>query len=257
MSSPRRILEGSNATQTIKHSIFDVVRLRHFLKSCTRVFIRLKAFSSMSVLGRWWWCIVGCNESLQFKNIVVCLFPPPLFSCRTVNLRWNSFRSQSSESTLHLPSIHFGGTKVDRHSILSLFRVSFAHRRAIELKIARCQNQTNVGVLQFFSATSAFHRIPVSLHRSLIRCCCHSNSFRRFVSSHESFQICIIVPRGIFQVDSNEARSFPGSLPLLSHPAKDRSRLRNAFVYWLSFGQGLRFSPSVNNKSGLGWVDRM
>ena len=119
MSSPRRILEGSNATQTIKHSIFDVVRLRHFLKSCTRVFIRLKAFSSMSVLGRWWWCIVGCNESLQFKNIVVCLFPPPLFSCRTVNLRWNSFRSQSSESTLNLPSIHFGGTKVDRHSIES------------------------------------------------------------------------------------------------------------------------------------------
>ena len=190
----------------------------------------------MSVLGRWWWCIVGCNESLKFKNIVVCLFPPPFSSCRTVNLRWNSFRSQfvgvdagfaiyplwRNEGRSAFDWVFFvfplhiverlnwksRATKI-RRTMLACFNSFWWHRRSIVFLFASLVDPLLLP-LQFLSSFRCIARKFSNLH-------------------HRS-----TLSRG-FEWDL----FFPGSLPLLSHPAKDRSRLRSASVYSLSFGQGL------------------
>ena len=128
------------------------VLLRHFLKSCTGV-------GRVMMMHCW-----ICNECMQFMNSL--FVPSPLllslFSW-TVNLCYSFYHNRLKRVDAGFDLSTFGGTKEDRHSIesfLCCLGTSLSDRNENH---AHPNNWMNIGVLQFFSTTSAFHCILVSL----------------------------------------------------------------------------------------------
>lgn len=140
-------------------------------------------------------------------------------------------------------------TNDERSASVESFSFLFSLGTSLAFELNRSCVRTNGRILlAFFHSFRRCFGIPLqSCFRSLscrpVGLCCFVgflsiDSFRRskvFKFSIVSLEFLETLPRG------NEQGLFFRfeSLPLLSHPAKDRSRLRNTFVYSLSSVKGL------------------